>query len=75
MGFWREKIIGIERPVYNRIREMMDEVYYFERGEYPSSAELDELAEEAVVKILEEYVRQHFEESTKAAARMFLSDS
>ena len=72
MGVFSQKVVGVERPIYHRIREMVNEIYYFREGDYPPRWELDDLTDKAISNILGEYVRQHFEESTKTAARMFL---
>ncbi|QQE81533.1 hypothetical protein [Alicyclobacillus sp. SO9] len=72
MGVFSQKVVGVERIIYQRVRGMCEEVYYLEKGDYPERWELDEMTEKAIAKILDEYVRQHFEESTRVAAQMFI---
>ncbi|WDL97781.1 hypothetical protein [Alicyclobacillus sp. ALC3] len=67
---WRDPAVDVPRVTYRRLQMLVEEVMYFERENALASWELREQVEQLIGHILDEYVRQHFEESTKVAAQL-----
>ncbi|WDL96968.1 hypothetical protein [Alicyclobacillus sp. ALC3] len=67
---WRDPAVDVPRVTYRRLQMLVEEVSYLADGEGLASWELREQVEQLIGRILDEYVRQHFEESTKAAAQL-----
>lgn len=69
MGFF-DPAISIPRVTYARLTMLVNEVSYLQEGEELTGFELRDTVDRFVGNILTEYVRQHFDESTKTAAEM-----
>jgi|GEM_PF-4058805 len=67
MGFF-DPTISVPRVTYARLRMLVNEVSYMEDGEELTGYDLSEAVDRFAANVLNEYIRQHFEESTKVAA-------
>lgn len=67
---WRDPAVDVPRVTYRRLQMLVEEVVYFERDDAIATWEIREQVEQLIGRILDEYVRQHFEESTRAAAEL-----
>ncbi len=71
MGWWSaDEIVSVPEVLYERFILMAKEVYYLNYDEKIDGLEAKQEAESLIRNVLNEYVRQHFEESTKAAVQM-----
>lgn len=70
MGFWTDAVVGIPKVTFRRYVMLAEELYYLEYDEELSSSEAKEEAEKIILRVLDEYIRQHFEESTRLAVEM-----
>lgn len=67
---WLDPAISVPRVTYRRLAALAEEIEYLESGDELETWEQRDRVEELITNILDEYVRQHFEESTKTAAKM-----
>jgi hypothetical protein len=70
MGFWSDQIISIPKVTFRRFCWLAEELYYLTYDEELSGSEARDEAEKIIINVLDEYVRQHFEESTKLAVNL-----
>lgn len=71
MGFWSDVVISVPKVTFRKLEDLVEEVYYLEAYEELDGRGRKELAEKLAVRVIEQYVTEHFGESTKAAAEMF----
>jgi hypothetical protein len=67
---WNDAIINVSRVTFRRFMMLAEEIYNLNYGMELSGFELKEVTEEIIQNVLDEYIRQHFEESTKSAVKM-----
>ena len=65
-------VVTIPKPTWRRVQMLVSEIAYMQEEEEVSGLELDGLTEKFIQRIVDEYVRQYFEESTRAAATVVL---
>ncbi len=71
MGWWSaDEIVGVPEVLFERYVLMAKEVYYLNYDEKIDGLEAKLEAETLIRNVLNEYIRQHFEESTKVAVQM-----
>lgn len=69
MGFM-DPIVSINKSLWRRIEMIVCEVEYMQSGEELRGIELEEECQDFVRKIVDEYIRQYFEESTRSVAEL-----
>lgn len=69
MGFL-DPVVTINKPLWRRVRMLVGEISYMNDGEELSNLDLDHLSEKFIQRIVDEYIRQYFEESTRSAAEI-----
>lgn len=73
MGWFRhQRYININLVTFKRFCMIAEEVHYLNYDEELTDVECRNEAESMIQKVLDEYVRQHFEESTKNAIKLAL---
>ncbi|MCL6443648.1 MAG: hypothetical protein K6T83_09365 [Alicyclobacillus sp.] len=72
MGFF-DPAIDVPKVIFRKFEQLVEEVAYIEAGREVDAQERRDLAKQLCVRVLEEYVDQHFRESTRSAAEMFLN--
>jgi hypothetical protein len=70
MGFWSDAVISVPQVTFRRFCWLAEELYYLEYDEALSGRDAKEKAEEMMRYVLDEYVRQHFEESTRLVVNL-----
>jgi len=68
---WLDPIIEVPRVTFQKLEDLVEEVYFLEEDEELDSSSRKELAEKLAQRVLNEYVVEYFGASTKAAAVMF----
>lgn len=63
-------VVTIEKPTWRRIEMLVNELSYMEDGEELQGLDLESATEKYIQNIVDEYARQYFEESTRAAAEL-----
>lgn len=66
-------LLRVPPVVFRKFETLVEEVSYIEGGREVDNTERRILAEELMVRILNEYVDQHFRESARSAAEMFIN--
>ncbi len=69
-SIFKDVTVYIPKVVYRRFEMMTEEIHYLNDESGLSRIELADETEKIITNVLTEYVRQHFEESTKAAVQM-----
>lgn len=67
---WLDPSVTVPRVTMRRLEMLVDEVTYLDTEVELQSWERHEQVQQLVTQILDEYVRQHFEESTRMVARL-----
>jgi hypothetical protein len=75
MGFWTDVVISVPKVTFRKLKDLVEELYYFESGEELDGRCRKELAEKLAVRVIEQYVAEYFSACTRAAAEMFRSRS
>lgn len=67
---WLDPAVEVNRVTYRRLEMLAEEVLFLEYEEAMPSWERREQVDALIQRILDEYIRQHFEESTRTAAQL-----
>lgn len=70
INYWTASTVSVSRPIYRRLMMLTEEIITLNELD-PGTKSIRDLTDEFANRILHEYVRQHFEESTKIAAQNF----
>ncbi len=70
MGFWTQAVISVPKVTFRRFVMLAAELYYLNYDKELSGSEAQEEAEKIILNVLDEYIRQHFEESTRFAVNL-----
>lgn len=73
MSWFNDTPIGVPRPTWRRLVMLVEEVSHIEYDEELGTDDIRKLAERLAVSVIDEYVKQHFRESTQEAAKRLVS--
>jgi hypothetical protein len=65
-----DPVVTIPKPIWGRIEMLVKELAYMRNDDELNGFQLERSCEEFVRRIVDEYIRQYFEESTRAAAEL-----
>jgi hypothetical protein len=71
VGWWTDVVISVPKVTFRKLEDLVEEVYYLEADEELDKHSRRDLAEQLARHVLDQYVREYFGDSTKAAAEMF----
>lgn len=63
-------VVTIPKPTWRRIEMLVGEIAYMQDGEEVTGLDLEHMTEKFIQRIVDEYARQYFEESTRTAAEL-----
>lgn len=63
-------VVRIPKPTWRRIAMLVNEISFMQNGEELEGLDLESTTEAFIQRIVDEYVHQYFEESTRTAAEL-----
>ncbi|MFB5191998.1 hypothetical protein [Alicyclobacillus fastidiosus] len=66
-------ILNVPRVTMKKFEDLVEEVTYIESGRELDGTQARVMAEQLMIRVLNEYVDQHFGESARSAAEMFIN--
>lgn len=65
--------LNVPRVTMKKFEDLVEEVVYIEAGKEVDNTERRVMAEELMLRVLNEYIDQHFRDSARSAAELFIN--